>query len=95
MEAFGGGGGRYSSYSFLTLVVDRGEWSASHPGCGLRIRSHKYHLQEQFVPILSLYAELGWPPQLLIKTQMKTFQEQIKGQNRASFIRYTKVSVYN
>jgi hypothetical protein len=32
MEAFGGGGGgKYSSYSFLTLELDGGEWSASRP----------------------------------------------------------------
>jgi hypothetical protein len=33
MEALGGGGEKmYSSYSFLTLALDGGEWSASHPG---------------------------------------------------------------
>jgi hypothetical protein len=26
---------RYSSYSFLTLALDEGEWSASRPGCAL------------------------------------------------------------
>jgi hypothetical protein len=26
---------RYSSYSFLTLALDRGEWSALHPGSAL------------------------------------------------------------
>jgi hypothetical protein len=25
----------YSSYSFLTLALDRGEWSASRPGCAI------------------------------------------------------------
>jgi hypothetical protein len=30
MEALGGE--RYSSYSFTTSALDRGEWSASHPG---------------------------------------------------------------
>jgi hypothetical protein len=28
----GGGGGRYSSYSFMTSALDGGEWSASRPG---------------------------------------------------------------
>jgi hypothetical protein len=26
---------RYSSYSFLTLALDGGEWPASYPGCTL------------------------------------------------------------
>jgi hypothetical protein len=30
-----GRGGRYSSYSFLTSALDRGEWSASRPGRAL------------------------------------------------------------
>jgi hypothetical protein len=30
-----GGERRYSSYSFLTSALDRGEWSASHPGHSL------------------------------------------------------------
>jgi hypothetical protein len=30
-----GGDRRYSSYSFSTSALDRGEWSASRPGCAL------------------------------------------------------------
>jgi hypothetical protein len=35
MIALGGGEKMYSSYSFLTLALDGGEWSASHPGHAL------------------------------------------------------------
>jgi hypothetical protein len=35
MEAFGGGGRKKSSYSFLTSALDGGEWSASRPGRAL------------------------------------------------------------
>jgi hypothetical protein len=30
-KELGGGGSKYSSYSFSTSAVDGGEWSASHP----------------------------------------------------------------
>jgi hypothetical protein len=43
---------RYSSYSFVTSALDRGEWSASHPSLTLpRGKDHRY----------PLYRRLGGP----------------------------------
>jgi hypothetical protein len=49
MEAHGGG--RYSCYSYLTSVLDEGEWSASRPGRALPMG------KEPLVPIV---LESGW-----------------------------------
>jgi len=48
MEALGGER-RYSSYSFSTSALDRGEWSASHPGRAL--------------PPVPIVQEAGWAPE--------------------------------
>jgi hypothetical protein len=45
---------RYSSYSFLTLALEGGEWSASWPACSLPPR------KEPPVPIVQ---EAGWAPE--------------------------------
>jgi hypothetical protein len=49
MEAFfGGEGGRYSSYSFLTSALDWGEWSASRPDRALpRGKDPRYPLDRR------------------------------------------------
>jgi hypothetical protein len=41
---------RYGSYSFSTLALDRGEWSASRPGRAL--------------PPVPIVQEAGWAPEL-------------------------------
>jgi len=41
----------YSSYSFSTLALDGGEWSASHPGCTLPLGKE---------PQYPLDGKLGW-----------------------------------
>jgi hypothetical protein len=46
----------YGSYSFITLRLDGGEWSASRPGCALR--PGKGHP----VPVGQ---EAGWAPELV------------------------------
>jgi hypothetical protein len=46
------GEGRYSSYSFLTSVLDGGEWSASRPG---------HTLAPGKGPLYPLYRRLGGP----------------------------------
>jgi hypothetical protein len=53
MEAFGGGG-RYSSYSFLTSALYGGEWSASRPGRAL--------LPGKGPPV-PIWQETGWAPE--------------------------------
>jgi hypothetical protein len=57
MEEFGGGGGRrYSFYSFLTSALDGGEWSASPPPPRLALPPGK----GSPVPIGQ---EAGWAPE--------------------------------
>jgi hypothetical protein len=51
MEARGGER-RYSSYSFLTLALDGGEWAASRPGQGSNWFVHIFH---QWHVINSIY----------------------------------------
>jgi hypothetical protein len=48
------GGGRYSSYSFLTSALDGGEWSASRPGRALP--------PGKGPPVL-IVQEAGWAPE--------------------------------
>jgi hypothetical protein len=45
---------RYSSYSFLTLALDRGEWSASRPSRALPPGSR---------PPIPIGQEAGWAPE--------------------------------
>jgi hypothetical protein len=45
---------RYSSYSFLTSVLDRGEWSASRPG---------WALPPGKGPPVPIGQEAGWAPE--------------------------------
>jgi hypothetical protein len=45
------GGGRYSSYSFLTLALSGGEWSASRPGRALPSKNVGTHKAHQYVSI--------------------------------------------
>jgi hypothetical protein len=52
MEAHGGE--RYSSYSFLTLALDRGKWSASRPGRALPLGKE---------PLVPTGQEAGWAPE--------------------------------
>jgi hypothetical protein len=47
------GGGRYSSYSFLTSALDGGEWSSSRPGRAL---------PTQKAPPVPIVQEAGWAP---------------------------------
>jgi hypothetical protein len=49
-----GGERRYSSYSFLTLVPDGGEWLASRPGRALPLGK---------VSPVSIGQEAGWTPE--------------------------------
>jgi hypothetical protein len=49
-----GGGGRYSSYSFLTSALDWGEWSASRPG---------RYLPPGKGPPVPIVQEAGWAPE--------------------------------
>jgi hypothetical protein len=46
----------YNSYSFLTLALDVGEWSASCPGCSLRLGKG---------PLVPIKQEAGWNPELV------------------------------
>jgi lambda repressor-like predicted transcriptional regulator len=48
--------GRYSSYSFSTSTLDRGEWSVSRPGRTLSPRRG---------PPVPTVQEAGWAPQLV------------------------------
>jgi hypothetical protein len=59
-EAERGGGRRYISYSFKTLALDGGEWSASRPGRALPPgKGSRYHLTEGWVgPRTSLDTEV-------------------------------------
>jgi hypothetical protein len=52
MEAWGVG--RYSSYLFMTLAVDGGEWSASRPG---------HTLLPGKGPLVPIVQEAGWAPE--------------------------------
>jgi hypothetical protein len=52
MEAMGER--RYSSYSFRTSTLDRGEWSASRPGCPLTPGKG---------PPVPIVQEAGWAPE--------------------------------
>jgi hypothetical protein len=49
-----GGERRHSSYSFLTLALDGGEWSASHPGSVLPWEKD---------PPIPTEQEAGWAPE--------------------------------
>jgi hypothetical protein len=49
-----GGERRYTSHSFLTLVPDGGEWSASCPGRALPLGKEP--------PVLNVQ-EVGWAPE--------------------------------
>jgi hypothetical protein len=48
------GGGRYSSYSYLTSAPDGGEWSASRPGRALPSGKG---------PPVPIVQEAGWTPE--------------------------------
>jgi hypothetical protein len=56
----------YSSYSFLTSAVDRGEWSASRPGRALPPGKG---------PPVPIVQETGWTPETVWtqRTQEKSF----------------------
>jgi hypothetical protein len=54
MEALGGGGSTYNSYSFTTSVLDGGEWSALRPDHALPVGKGLP------VPIAQ---EAGWAPE--------------------------------
>jgi hypothetical protein len=53
MQALGGES-RYSSYSFTTSTLDRGQWSASRPGRALPPRNG---------PPVPIVQEAGWAPE--------------------------------
>jgi hypothetical protein len=53
------GNGKFSSYSFFTLVLDRGERSASHTYLSIRITRDPYSLYSNEIMLIFLVSELA------------------------------------
>jgi hypothetical protein len=58
---------RYSSYSFPTSTLDRGEWSASRPGRALAPEKG---------PPVRIVQEAGWAPEPVWTTTLSMFHTQ-------------------